>query len=69
MWRRAKERPLDEATCYERLHGERDPNVRIVSRAEHRDQRPKRPPPVRLSGEDLRRLFEQRLERRDTSGS
>jgi hypothetical protein len=69
VWRRAKELPLDEATCYERLHGERDPNVRILARSDRREQRPKHPPVVRLSGEDLRRLFEQRLERRDTSGS
>jgi hypothetical protein len=69
VWRRAKEQPLDEATCYERLHGDRDPNVRILPRKEHREQRPKRLPVVRLSGEDLRLLFEQRLNRRDTSGS
>ena len=70
---RAKLKPLDEAECYARLHGDRDPHVRILSRTERVDPpapaRPPRPPVVRLSGEDLRRLFEQRLDRRDTSGS
>jgi hypothetical protein len=68
---RVKLKPLDEAECYERLHGGHDPNVRILSRAERVEPaapaRPQRPPVVRLSGEDLRRMFEQRLERRATT--
>jgi len=70
---RAKLKPLDEAECYARLHGDRDPHVRILSRTERVappvPARPPRAPVVRLSGEDLRRLFEQRLDTRDTSGS
>ncbi len=70
---RTKLRPLDEAECYARLHGDRDPNVRILSRTERVEPpappRPERPPVARLSGEDLRRQFEQRLESREPSGS
>jgi hypothetical protein len=71
VWRKPKATPLDETACYQRLHGERDPNVRVLGRSERpiEPPRPKRPPVVRLSGEDLRRLFEQRLDRRDTSGT
>jgi hypothetical protein len=65
--RRGRLQPLDEAQCYARLHGERDPSVRVVSRraAPAVPPRPERPPAVRLSGEDLRRLFEQKLDGRD----
>ncbi len=70
---RVKLKPLDEAECYARLHGVHDPNVRILSRVERVEPpappRPPRPPVVRLSGEDLRLLFEQRLEKREPSGS
>jgi hypothetical protein len=70
---RLKLRPLDEAECYARLHGDHDPNVRILSRTQRIDPpsppRPQKPPVVRLSGEDLRRQFEQRLDSRESSGS
>jgi hypothetical protein len=70
---RTKLKPLDEAECYARLHGDHDPNVRILSRTVRVEPptpaRPPRPPVVRLSGEDLRALFERRLDARDTSGS
>jgi len=70
---RPKLKPLDEAECYARLHGERDPNVRVVSRTPRVEQpapaRPARPPVARMSGEELRKLFERRLESRDSSGS
>lgn len=70
---RVKLKPLDEAECYARLHGDHDPHVRILSRVERVEPpapaRPARPPVVRLSGEDLRRMFEQRLARREASDS
>ncbi len=70
---RAKLKPLDEAECYARLHGDRDPHVRILSRTERLEPpvppRPPRPPVARLSGEDLRQLFEQRLAAREASDS
>lgn len=52
--------PLDEAAAYERCHGTRSRDVRIV-------QLPPRRPrfEVLATGEELRRLFEQRLDARD----
>jgi hypothetical protein len=52
-------RPLSEEECYVRLYGDRDDSVSVV--------RAERPPRglARVSGEDLRRLFEDRLESRD----
>ena len=50
-------RPLTEAECYARCYGGGDENVRIVRR--------QRRPVSRLSGERLRRMFEERLDRRD----
>ena len=60
-----KLKALTEAECYERCFGTRDPNVRIVGRVEIRREPPPRIPVVRMSGEDLRQLFEQRLDARD----
>ena len=73
---RVRLKPLTEAECYARLHGEHDPNVRIVSRTERIEPPPARPRPddlprpsrpavVRMSGEELRRLFERRLDARE----
>jgi hypothetical protein len=52
-------RSLSEAECYARCYGTRDEQVRIV-RLE-----PRRPRyDVKPSGEELRRLFEERLDER-----
>ena len=57
-------RPLTEAECYARCHGGGDENVRIV-RIE-----PRRPRvATSLSGEQLRRLFEARLNSRETEAA
>jgi len=56
---RERLRPLGEAECYHRLHGERDNEVRIVK------VEPRRPRfQLLVTGEDLRRRFEERLDRR-----
>jgi hypothetical protein len=53
-------RSLNEAECYARFHGEGDDNVRVV-RLE-----PRRPRfDLEISGEDLRRAFEMRLDKRE----
>ena len=58
--RRLRLRPLSEAECYARCHGTRDSDVRIV----HLE--PRRPRyDLRVTGEDLRRSFEQKLEQRE----
>ena len=67
--RRRHERPLTEAEAYARSYGERDGEVRLVTPSPP----PPPPPPVqrrpryklRLTGEELRRLFEERLDRRE----
>jgi hypothetical protein len=61
LGRRAALTPLDEAAAYERCHGGRDNDVRIVKLP------PRRPryEDVLASGEDLRALFELRLDARD----
>ena len=53
--------PLDEAAAYERCHGARDNDVRIVKLP------PRRPryEDVLTTGEELRALFELRLDARD----
>ena len=52
-------RTLSEAECYARCYGAYDPTVRVV-RLE-----PRRPRfPTTVSGEDLRRLFEERIDHR-----
>jgi hypothetical protein len=53
-------RSLDEAECYARCYGAGDDNVRFVKLE---PRRPRYDP--RVSGEDLRRAFETRLDRRD----
>ena len=53
-------RSLNEAECYARCHGEGDDNVRVVK------LEPRRPRfELELSGEDLRRAFEVRLDKRE----
>lgn len=59
--RRLRLRPLSEAECYARCHGTRDAEVRIV----HLE--PRRPRyELRVSGEDLRRSFERKLDERES---
>ena len=51
-------RPLTEAECYARCYGGGDENVRVI-------RVPARPRKLTtVSGEQLRRLFEERLEQR-----
>jgi hypothetical protein len=58
--RRLRLRPLSEAECYARCHGNRDTEVKIV----HIE--PRRPRyQLRVSGEDLRQSFERKLAARD----
>jgi hypothetical protein len=52
-------RPLSEAECYARCYGDHDPTVEIV-RLEPRRPRYRTP----VSGEDLRRALEERLDDR-----
>jgi hypothetical protein len=65
-WRQpARLRPLDEAECYARCHGERDHEVRALGRVEVLRAKPTRARLLpRLSGEHLRRCFEKRLDSR-----
>jgi hypothetical protein len=58
--RRVRLRPLNEAEAYARCHGERNTEVKIV----HLEPRRPRYTP-RVSGEDLRNAFEQKLEQRE----
>ena len=61
--RRQRLRPLTEAEAYARCHGMRDAEVRIVK------LEPRRPRyDLDVSGEDLRRSFEQKLAGRDPEG-
>ncbi|MEO5575456.1 MAG: hypothetical protein ABIR67_12810 [Gaiellaceae bacterium] len=56
--------PLDEAAAYARCHGSRTQDVRIVKLP------PRRPRyEVLTTGEELRELFEQRLDARDPETS
>jgi hypothetical protein len=60
LGRRAALRPLDEAAAYARCHGSRENDVRIVKLP------PRRPRyEVLATGEELRELFEQRLDARE----
>ena len=61
LGRRSGLTPLDEAAAYARCHGARDNDVRIVKLP------PRRPryEDVLTTGEELRELFEQRLDARD----
>ena len=61
--RRQRLRPLGEAEAYARCHGTRDTEVRIV----HLE--PRRPRyQLRVSGEDLRHAFEEKLQGREPEG-
>jgi hypothetical protein len=52
-------RPLTEAECYARCYGTGDENVRVIRLPARTTRRLSS-----VSGEHLRRLFEERLERR-----
>jgi hypothetical protein len=53
-------RSIGEAEAYARCHGHRSPEVRIVK------VEPRRPRfPTRVTGESLRRSFEERLQKRE----
>lgn len=57
---KARLRPLDEAEAYARCHGDRGADVRIVQ------IEPRRPRyETNVSGEELRRSFEERLDARE----
>jgi hypothetical protein len=59
-FRRAALKPLDEAAAYARCHGSRENDVRIVKLP------PRRPRyDVLTTGEELRELFERRLDARE----
>jgi hypothetical protein len=67
FWRRRAEsrlRPLNEAECYGRSYGERSLDVKTV-KLEPRRPRYK----LRISGEDLRQRFQERLEAREPTES
>jgi hypothetical protein len=53
-------RPLSEAECHARLYGDGESSVTIVEL-----ERPLRRPTLGVSGEALRRIFEQRLDARE----
>jgi hypothetical protein len=53
-------RPLTEAECYARCYGGGGDDVRVLRIEPHRSRIV-----VRLSGEELRRRFEERLDRRE----
>ena len=63
--RRSGLTPLDEAAAYARCHGTRDNDVRIVKLP------PRRPryDEVLTTGEELRKLFERRLDAREPETS
>ena len=65
LGRRAALPPLDEAAAYERCHGGHDKDVRIVKLP------PRRPryKEVLTTGEELRSLFERRLDERDSESA
>jgi hypothetical protein len=65
LGRRSGLAPLDEAAAYARCHGHRDNDVRIVKLP------PRRPRyhDVLTTGEELRELFEQRLDARESEAS
>jgi hypothetical protein len=66
-WKRRRWRPrtLEEAEAYARCHGDRGNDVRIVRLP------PRRPRylAVLRTGEEVRRRFEERLERRERAAS
>ena len=60
--RRPQLQPIDEAAAYARLHGERSDEIVSIAPLP-----PPPPPPKReLTGESLRRAFEERLRERAT---
>jgi hypothetical protein len=63
--RRWRARPLHEAEAYARCHGERTNDVKVVRLP------PRRPRylAVLRTGEELRRRFEERLDRRERAAS
>ena len=61
LWRRPKLRPIPESVAYARCHGERGTDIVRVVKMEPR--RPRYRPAV--SGETLRRAFEDRLTQRE----
>ena len=58
--RRSAITPLDEAAAYARCHGTRDNDVRVVKLPPRRERYD-----VLATGEELRRLFEERLDARE----
>ena len=66
--RRRHERPLTEADAYARSYGERDSEVKLIAAPPAPAPPPAARRPrykLRLSGEELRRLFEERLNKRE----
>jgi hypothetical protein len=61
--RRWRDRPLEEAEAYARCHGDRGNDVKVVRLPPRR----KRYLAVLRTGEELRRRFEERLDRREAS--
>ena len=61
LLRRSAHAPLDEAAAYARCHGTRSSDVRIVKLPPRR----RRYDDVLATGEELRRLFEERLAARE----
>ena len=61
--RRWRDRPLEEAEAYARCHGDRGTDVKVIRLP------PRRPRylSVLRTGEELRRRFEERLDRREAS--
>jgi hypothetical protein len=53
-------RPLNEAECYARCYGDREEAVQVVELEPRRTRYE-----TRLNGEDIRRLFEVRLDARE----
>jgi hypothetical protein len=56
-------RPLSEVECYARCYGSANGEVRLLPTA------PRRVVQLRLSGEQVRRLFEERLEAREAEAA
>jgi hypothetical protein len=54
-------RTLSEAECYVRCYGHGDPNVTVLTPEPSRHDGPA----LHLTGEELRRLFEERLDARE----
>jgi hypothetical protein len=53
-------RPLNEAECYARCYGDREEAVQVIELEPRRTRYE-----TRLNGEDIRRLFEVRLDARE----